>query len=132
VELFGSKLAYTLLTFSSIRYNQDYLDSVLFVIRIQRKTAGHGIRIGLRRSELQIFTPADARRFPEEERDSKQVNVETLLKWISLTSTSIVPRRSNGDRRQVRSQDRNPVIRVYDAAGNVIETREHKGNFKAR
>ena len=22
------------------------------------------------------------------------------------------------------------VIRVYDAAGNVIETREHKGDFK--
>jgi len=22
------------------------------------------------------------------------------------------------------------VIRVYDEAGNVIETREHKGNFK--
>ena len=41
------------------------------------------------------------------------------------------PLRSNGDRRQVRSQDRNPVIRVDDAAGNVIETREHKGNFKA-
>jgi hypothetical protein len=68
----------------------------------------------------------------DEQRDSKQVNVETLLKSISLTSTSIVPRRSNGDRRQVRSQHRNPVIRVYDAAGNVIETREHKGNFKAR
>jgi hypothetical protein len=24
------------------------------------------------------------------------------------------------------------VIRVYDAAGNVIETREHKGDFKER
>jgi hypothetical protein len=24
----------------------------------------------------------------------------------------------------------NPVIRVYDAAGNVIETHEHKGDFK--
>jgi hypothetical protein len=23
------------------------------------------------------------------------------------------------------------VIRVYDAAGNVIETHEHKGDFKA-
>jgi hypothetical protein len=27
-----------------------------------------------------------------------------------------------------RSHD--AVIRVYDAAGNVIETREHKGDFK--
>jgi hypothetical protein len=24
----------------------------------------------------------------------------------------------------------NAVIRVYDAAGNVIETHEHKGDFK--
>jgi hypothetical protein len=24
------------------------------------------------------------------------------------------------------------VIRVYDAAGNLIETHEHKGDFKAR
>jgi hypothetical protein len=24
------------------------------------------------------------------------------------------------------------VIRVYDAAGNVIETHEHKGDFKER
>jgi hypothetical protein len=24
----------------------------------------------------------------------------------------------------------NAVIRVYDAAGNVIETNEHKGDFK--
>jgi hypothetical protein len=46
-----------------------HLDSVSFVIRIQDKTAGHGIRIGLGRSELQIFTPADARRFLEEQRD---------------------------------------------------------------
>ena len=28
------------------------------------------------------------------------------------------------------SRSYNAVIRVYDAAGNVIETREHKGDFK--
>jgi hypothetical protein len=28
------------------------------------------------------------------------------------------------------SRSRHAVIRVYDAAGNVIETHEHKGNFK--
>jgi hypothetical protein len=28
------------------------------------------------------------------------------------------------------SRSRDAVIRVYDAAGNVIETHEHKGGFK--
>jgi hypothetical protein len=28
------------------------------------------------------------------------------------------------------SRSHHPVIRVYDDAGNVIETREHKGDFK--
>jgi hypothetical protein len=67
------------------------LDSVSFVIRIQNKTGGRGIRIGLGHSELQIITPADARRFLEELGESKQVNVENLLKWIRLTPTSIRP-----------------------------------------
>ena len=67
------------------------LDSVSFVIRIQNKTGGRGIRIGLGHSELQIVTPADARRFLEELRESKQINVENLLKWIRPTSTNILP-----------------------------------------
>ena len=29
-----------------------------------------------------------------------------------------------------RSRSHNAVIRVYDATGNVIETQEHKGDFK--
>ena len=29
-----------------------------------------------------------------------------------------------------RSPSRNAVIRVYDAAGSVIETHEHAGDFK--
>jgi hypothetical protein len=29
-----------------------------------------------------------------------------------------------------RSRSHNAVIRVYDEAGNVIETREHAGDFK--
>jgi hypothetical protein len=65
------------------------LDSVSFVIRIQSKSGSRGIRIGLGHSELQIVTPDDARRFLEELRESKQVNVENLLKWIRLTPTSI-------------------------------------------
>jgi len=28
------------------------------------------------------------------------------------------------------SRSRDAVIRLYDAAGNMIETREHKGDFK--
>jgi hypothetical protein len=31
---------------------------------------------------------------------------------------------------QHRSRSHDAVIRVYDAAGNVIETHEHKGEFK--
>ena len=65
------------------------LDSVSFVIRIQSKNGGRGIRIGLGHSELQIITPDDARLFLEELRESKQVDVENLLKWIQLTSMSI-------------------------------------------
>jgi hypothetical protein len=68
------------------------LDSISFVIKIQNKTGVRGIRIGLGRSELQIITPADARRFLEELRESKQVDVESLLKWIPLTLTSVRPR----------------------------------------
>jgi len=30
-----------------------------------------------------------------------------------------------------RSRSHNAVIRVFDAAGNVIETHEHAGDFKA-
>ncbi|HEX9271426.1 MAG TPA: hypothetical protein VF899_05995 [Pyrinomonadaceae bacterium] len=29
-----------------------------------------------------------------------------------------------------RSRSHHAVIRVYDSAGNVIETHEHKGDFK--
>jgi hypothetical protein len=29
-----------------------------------------------------------------------------------------------------RSRSHDPVIRVYDDAGNVIETHEHTGDFK--
>jgi hypothetical protein len=29
-----------------------------------------------------------------------------------------------------RSRSHDTVVRVYDDAGNVVETHEHKGNFK--
>jgi hypothetical protein len=31
---------------------------------------------------------------------------------------------------QFRSRSHDAVIRVYDAAGNLIETHDHKGDFK--
>jgi hypothetical protein len=34
------------------------------------------------------------------------------------------------DYAKFRSRSHRVVIRVYDAAGNVIETHEHKGDFK--
>ena len=43
-------------------------------------------------------------------------------------STSIVPLSANFFNFMMRSL--NAVIRVYDVAGNVIETHEHKGDFK--
>jgi len=33
---------------------------------------------------------------------------------------------------QFHSRSHDAVIRVYDAAGNVIETHEHAGDFKSR
>lgn len=73
------------------------LDGISSVIRIQSKTGGRGIRVGLGHSELQIVTADDARCFLEQLRELKQVNVEKLLTWIPLTSPSIPtaePRRS--------------------------------------
>ena len=74
------------------------LDTVSFIIRIQSKAGGRGIRIGLGHSELQIVTPDDARRFLEGLKESKQVDVENLLKWIRPTPTRTVfpgkPRRA--------------------------------------
>jgi hypothetical protein len=63
------------------------LDSVTFVVRAQSKTASNGIKIGVGNSALSLFLD-DARRFLEELRDSKGVNVEQLLKWIPVTSKS--------------------------------------------
>jgi hypothetical protein len=31
---------------------------------------------------------------------------------------------------QFRSRSHNAVIRVYDAAGNIVETHDHAGDFK--
>jgi hypothetical protein len=36
------------------------------------------------------------------------------------------------DHAKFRSRSHDAVIRVYDEAGNVIETHEHKGDFKER
>jgi len=51
-----------------------------------------------------------------------------LVKLIDLWSQLGLPGQLDTRSRYSRSHD--PVIRVYDEAGNVIETQEHAGNFK--
>jgi len=54
--------------------------------------------------------------------------------WRELGSPSMFKtqdaRTSIRGMRYFRSRSHRAVIRVYDSAGNVIETHEHKGNFK--
>jgi len=38
--------------------------------------------------------------------------------------------RTQSDTRSIAAASRDAAIRVYDSAGNVIETHEHKGDFK--
>jgi hypothetical protein len=83
------------------------LDRISFVIRIQSKTGGRGLRVGLGNSELQIITPDDARRFLEELRDSKQVNVDNLLSWIRSMPTSL--RRTAEPRQPAKTPQPEPV-----------------------
>jgi hypothetical protein len=40
------------------------------------------------------------------------------------------PNAVSNDYAKFYSRSHNAVIRVYDEAGNVIETHEHKGDFK--
>ena len=44
-----------------------------------------------------------------------------LVEWVG---------RKERTYRETFSRSHDAVIRVYDQAGNVIETREHKGEFK--
>jgi hypothetical protein len=39
---------------------------------------------------------------------------------------------TQSDTRSIFSRSHDAVIRVYDMAGKVIETHEHKGDFKDR
>jgi hypothetical protein len=41
-----------------------------------------------------------------------------------------MPVRRHQQHNRLHSRSHNAVIRVYDDAGNVIETDEHKGEFK--
>ena len=60
---------------------------------------------------------------------SELVDVETRSHVDEL---SVIPDTiSNGiDHAKFFSRSHDAVIRVYDEAGNVIETHEHKGDFK--
>ena len=37
---------------------------------------------------------------------------------------------SQPDKHSIRADQKDVVIRIYDGAGNVFETHEHKGDFK--
>lgn len=63
------------------------LDSVVFVIKTESKTAGSGIAVGAGGSVFKFFRD-DARRFLELLRDHRGVNVDVLLKQIPVTSKS--------------------------------------------
>jgi hypothetical protein len=57
------------------------------------------------------------------------------LFFVQSQETSALPRQPNAvsnviDYAKFFSRSRDAVIRVYDAAGKVIETHEHKGDFK--
>jgi TonB family protein len=54
-----------------------------------------------------------------------------LKEWPSTFSTPVAKARQwSWKSKNFRSRSHDGVIRVYDAAGNVIETHEHKGDFK--
>ncbi|MGA7274578.1 MAG: hypothetical protein WBX14_07010 [Candidatus Udaeobacter sp.] len=46
-----------------------------------------------------------------------------MVRWPNTASNAV-------DYAKFRSRSHDAVIRVYDEAGNVIETRQHKGDFK--
>jgi hypothetical protein len=58
----------------------------------------------------------------------------SCLKWATIPALLwyAVPNASSNaiDYAKFRSRSHDAVIRVYDEAGNVIETHEHKGDSK--
>jgi hypothetical protein len=51
---------------------------------------------------------------------------------LNLTYSSAIYATAPMTDKKKFSRSQNAVIRVYDAAGNVIETHEHTGDFKER
>jgi hypothetical protein len=49
---------------------------------------------------------------------------------VGCGTTGRMPSRNAIGYAEHRSRSHHAVIRVYDAAGNVIETHEHEGDFK--
>ena len=56
--------------------------------------------------------------FPEEKRGE-------MAEWVNQSAVANVI-----DYAKFRSRSHDAVLRVYDDAGNVIETHEHAGDFK--
>ena len=56
--------------------------------------------------------------------------VANALNFSGSSPTASNSASSAVDYAQLRSRSHDAVIRVYDDAGNVIDTHEHKGEFK--
>ncbi|PYJ89346.1 MAG: hypothetical protein DME71_10065 [Verrucomicrobia bacterium] len=59
--------------------------------------------------------------------------VDLISRCAPIRSTLVRRAKRNHERsrlREIRSRSHDAVIRVYDQAGNVIETHEHAGTFK--
>ena len=70
------------------------------------------------------YTPTTKAR----ERVSLQIG-PTVSSHEKVMEGSAVEKKDPAKRRKVKSRSHDAVIRVYDDAGNVIETHEHKGDF---
>jgi hypothetical protein len=57
---------------------------------------------------------------------AKRGSSKALRQWSAVLMTSTERR----DIAKFRSRSHDALIRVYDEAGNVIETHEHAGDFK--
>ena len=55
---------------------------------------------------------------------------ETGTRTAASSSRNAVSISSARTTKRLRSRSHDAVIRAYDAAGKVIETHEHKGEFK--
>ena len=79
------------------------------------------------KTAVSFSSPCRTKRFPS----SRCVSATKIVRPRELTAYAEPNAISNAiDYAKSFSRSHRAVIRVYDEAGNVIETREHKGDFK--